>query len=920
MATMMQVLMALDDGALGELLRLRPDLASPPPAGFAELAERASRNGSLQAAFAGLDQFTGVVLQACCVIEDGARPEMVVALLGGPGRCPADAVEAALGRLAARAMLWRDGGGGIHAAPALHAAFSYPLGLGRPLAVLAARSQVTVGDIEGALVRLGLPKKQPGERKGDLVARLGAALADPVLVGGVLAGGPAAARELAHRLASGRPTLPMQRAYGRRPAASPSEWLSERLLVVPCDWYQAEMPREVGLALRGGDAGLADLAWSRPAVVASMPEAAMVSAAARAGAAEAVRITEALLEAWSAAPPAALKSGGIGVRDLKRAAVATGCAETHVGVYAEVAAAAGLLLQTGERFLPTADYDAWRNGEPAQRWLRLASGWLATARVPSLAGERDVDDKPIAALNPKFTLRAVTDVRAAVLAALAADPTSAPEPKSLAVALWWDRPAVWNSFPLDPPTAVDMVLREAALLGVSGEGALSPWGLELVAGRYGAALAAAGALGRSETAVTLQADLTAVAAGPVSADLGAELALLADVESRGAATVWRFSDRSIGRAFDAGRTADDILRFLAARARKGVPQTLEYLVGDVARRHGQIRVGKVASYVRADDPAVIAELGAAKKLRRCGLRAVAPTVAVATVDAAALVAALREAGYLAVEEDAGGATVVRAPTRKRAASPQRPATPPRTGTGGRRSGPAPATPASPWPADVAFWVAGVPASRPGDTVDVGALVSALRAAGRGPAPPARRDPRTGRIIDNAAPRSAGPSHPFCHQDGPFDSGRDNDFDPSIDLDDDIDDDDFDDDLDDDDFDDDLGFNPMCDCPDCVEAKAAFLGDDPVLLAQVSALLEASPDGTAERLALLDGACRDGRALLIAYQHPRTGPATDVFRVLTVTGTAAHLRDSDGRERLIDVDWIEAILETVGGSSRRRGRR
>ena len=67
-------------------------------------------------------------------------------------------------------------------------------------------------------------------------------------------------------------------------------------------------------------------------------------------------------------------------------------------------------------------------------------------------------------------------------------------------------------------------------------------------------------------------------------------------------------------------------------------------------------------------------------------------MAVATVDAAALVAALRDAGYLAVEEDAGGATVVRAPARRRAASTERPPTPLRPRPGRSRSGAAPDTP------------------------------------------------------------------------------------------------------------------------------------------------------------------------------------------------------------------------------------
>jgi hypothetical protein len=208
-----------------------------------------------------------------------------------------------------------------------------------------------------------------------------------------------------------------------------------------------------------------------------------------------------------------------------------------------------------------------------------------------------------------------------------------------------------------------------------------------------------------------------------------------------------------------------------------------------------------------------------------------------------------------------------------------------------------------------------PPGRPVEPVDVPTLVSALRAAGKGPTGPARRDPRTGRIVGGVVPLPRRyPDRPAS----PFDDDRDDDVDPSCDLDD-FDDVDGLDEIDDDDFD----FNPDCDCPDCIEAAArADVGDDPVLLAQLSALLEASPDDADDRITVLDGARRDGRPLLIAYEHPRTGPATDVFRVLTVTGTTAHLSDNAGRERLIDVEWIEAILETATGArpGRSRGRR
>src|SRR5581483_288941 len=800
-------------------------------------------------------------------------------------------------------------------------AFSYPLGLGRPLAVLAGQGSTTVADLEQALVRLGRPGKQAGERKGDLVARLAEAVGDPVVVGGVLASAPPAVRELADRLAGGRPTLPVQRSYGRA-GGSPYEWLVERLLVVPFDWYQAEMPREVGLALRGGEAAVVDLTWARPAVASSTPDPATVAAAARAAAAEAVRVIDALIEAWGSAPPAALKAGGVGVRDLKRAAQAAGCAEPDIGVYVEVAAAAGLVRQAGDRFLPTAAVDAWRGGQPAQRWLRLATGWLGVGRVPSLAGDRDTDDKPIAALNPKFTVPVAADVRAAALAALAADPGRAPEPKSLAAAMYWDRPGLWDALPLDPAVVVEMVVREATLLGVAGEGALSPWGTELAAGRHDAALGAAEVLGRNETTITIQADLTAVAAGPVGADLATELALLADVESRGAATVWRFSDRSIGRAFDAGRTVDGIVAFLAAHARRGVPQTLEYLVGDVARRHGRIRAGTVGSYVRADDPAVITEACGAKKLARCGLRAVAPTVAVATVDAPTLVAALRDGGFLAVEEDADGATVIHAPVRNRAASTEAPAASGGTGRGRRSTRPSSDTPDAPPPDETAFWVTLSTAGRSAEPVDLAGLVAQLRAAGRGPTGPLRRDPRTGRIAGVVPIRPGLDPRDLDGLGSPFDDWRSavNEPDPYDDPDD-------VDGLGDFDEVDGPAFYPGCDCRDCREAAGSVLGDDSiagdeaVVLSELSALLEASPEDTAERIALLDDARRDGRPLLIAYQHPRRGPATDVFRVLTVTGTTVHLRDSSGREQLVDVEWIEAILETgARPGRRRRGRR
>ena len=104
------------------------------------------------------------------------------------------------------------------------------------------------------------------------------------------------------------------------------------------------------------------------------------------------------------------------------------------------------------------------------------------------------------------------------------------------------------------------------------------------------------------------------------------LGVLADVESKGGATVYRFTPGSVRRALDAGRPPSDLHAFLATHSRTPVPQPLSYLVDDVARRHGHLRVGAASAYVRCDDDALLAEILADKRSAALRLRRLAPTV------------------------------------------------------------------------------------------------------------------------------------------------------------------------------------------------------------------------------------------------------------------------------------------------------
>ncbi|MFJ5553528.1 helicase-associated domain-containing protein [Streptomyces sp. NPDC093225] len=158
--------------------------------------------------------------------------------------------------------------------------------------------------------------------------------------------------------------------------------------------------------------------------------------------------------------------------------------------------------------------------------------------------------------------------------------------------------------------------------------------------------------------VLLQADLTAVAPGPLERHLADTLAVLADVESKGGATVYRFTPASVRRALDAGHDAADLHSFLERHSRTPVPQPLAYLIDDVARRHGHLRVGAASSYVRCDDDAMLGEILADKRSQALGLRRLAPTVLAAQTDPTTLLDGLRAMGYAPAAESATGDVLV----------------------------------------------------------------------------------------------------------------------------------------------------------------------------------------------------------------------------------------------------------------------
>lgn len=671
MRTLADALRGWDDDALAALVLARPDVARPAPADLGQLAARVAGRGSVAMALDRLDRAHLAVVEALALLSEPVGGCDVARIVYAS---PATVI-AVLERLRSLALVWGDDADLRLVRAARDVLGSTPAGLGPALVALL--TSTSPARVKALADDVGL------EAGGDPVAtaaRIAAAYADPAWAQARIDDAAAAAGDDALRLLERLRPGPASGRLGRVPAdvrlataETVLEHLLARGLLVAVDDQTVTLPREVGLHLRGGRTTTTPV--DHPPVLSTRPVQAPVVDRIGAGAAfEAVRRIELALETWGTGPPAVLRSGGVGVRDVRAVAAELDVAVDEAGFLLEVAMAARLLAagddaELDQAWLPTAEFDHWREQPLELRWSWLAAAWLNSHRATVLVGERDDRDRPVNPLSPDLERGNAAAVRRATLEVLAGvDPGAAiDDPEQPVAVVAWQRPrrVVLRD------ALVRRTLREAGWLGVAATGAVTAAARVLLAADAGeAARVLAPLLPQPVDHVLLQADLTAVAPGPLVPKVGHGLALLADVESRGGATVFRFSGDSVRRALDAGWPASEVHAFLQAHSRTPVPQPLTYLVDDAARRHGRLRVGNAGVYVRSDEPAELDTLLADAALAPLQLRRLAPTVALSELPADVVLARLRRAHRAPLREAADGRTVDVTQDSRRARPPR----------------------------------------------------------------------------------------------------------------------------------------------------------------------------------------------------------------------------------------------------------
>ena len=623
-------LAGLDTAQLTRLLEHRPDvLVEPAPRSIRELGLRLDSVDSVHAALARIDADEAVVAQTVAL---GAKTvaEVAARLAGSPQQ-----VRDVVDGLSARGLAWLSGDR-IELPRRLAERFEAGLSRFRPLDQVGRQARVD----ELRIAVAGLGADPAGLKKPELINRLAALYNDPEVVARALAALPAAAREYLDLV---RTTGFVDFGYRAR-STGPVHVLVRAGLLVASAYLPAELPREVAAALLLGSRRALR---GRP----ELPVSADAPDTGRAGAEAALLALTTLLDEARHRPLAALKKGGVGTRERTRLATKIGLSEPALWI--DVAAAAGLLSRTTAGYAPTAGYDAWRAETAVRRWAVAVVAWFGMEVTPT---SRETEDGEVPPPEPLGSAGGL--VRRALLRAGA-------EGRSLRAAA---EEISWFC-PLQPYDEAGLqrklvaATREAELLGLVAGDRLAALGEHLLAAvdrsdpAEALVAAVADLLPDARTLLVLQSDLTALVSGQPSAAAAQLLAEAAVPESRGVAATWRFSPESVRSALDLGWTADTLRNELAAISGRPLPQPLDYLIADVGRRHGAVRVRGGRACITGSE-AEIAEILATRSLRTLHLSRLAPTVLTSPFELDQVVDRLRKAGFMPMPEDAEGVTIV----------------------------------------------------------------------------------------------------------------------------------------------------------------------------------------------------------------------------------------------------------------------
>lgn len=624
---------------LESLLSQRPDLLHPVPTDLGQLATRATTSPSVTAVLNNLNTLALQICHAFAGLSDPCSRDEVHRGLSKASGYQEQAVNTAIDHLWALGLVWGNDEE-LHLIRSARESFGgHPCGLGPSFSQ--SRRQVRQYEEEPELVRK------------------------------LMASAPTQVIEIVEQLLWTNPIGSVRNADRRihiDEIKTPTDWLLARELLVPVGDSSVVMPREVALALRD-DQLLQSLNTQEPSVEVGQLQFQDQDALGAHEALNFVRLCETLLEHWSIEPPSQLRGGGLAIRDLSLAAELLRVDEVTTALVIEVSFAAGLLASSAdEEWVPTTGYDRWLGIDDAARWCALATAWCATTRASHLIGSQG--GERINALSAQVERNYIAPLRSRILHTLAnMNSSTITNADALVAYIDWHHP---RQATRSRAEAIFAILQQASALGITARCALTSFGRAIATEQDDPATLLGNFLPEPVDHIIVQSDLTALAPGRLLALPHRTMGVIADVESLGMATTYRFTEASIRRALDQGKSAHDILEFLKTLSKTPLPQPLVYLVEDVSRKHGALRLGVASVYLRCDDANLISQVQVDRRLASLRFKQIAPGILVSASPADVVLGRLRDAGYAPVAESADGTVMIHRPDERRTSAKSSP--------------------------------------------------------------------------------------------------------------------------------------------------------------------------------------------------------------------------------------------------------
>ena len=594
---------------LRKLIEQRLDLIQPIPEDISALAVRATSAPSIINAMNSLNRVELDLCEVLAALPDGTNVETVHRALNQSDGYILEAIDEALMHLWQLGLTWGNQSNIFLVRTVREMYGQYPCALGPSFS----NTRATVRTFE----------QQP-----DQLLKL-------------LASAPEDAVKILQEMAWANPLGTYPDAFKRvtpKLAKTATQWLLAHELLVPVDDNTVILPQEIALIVRGFQYRKVINCTPPRLNTIEVPQA-KCDASGTHSILELIHTVQNVIDNLGRSPVAPLRTGGISLKDFTGLSQKLHVTEKLLALILEIAASSSLIaLDDHFGWTPTSVYDQWIQMEDAAKWSSLALTWLNLPKAP-MNTLSSTSKTPVLAQGQEFT--EVITLRRAILSCLQSlDPDHGTNATTLTNYLQWHQPRADRQHFED----ISAILFEAEILGIVGLGSLTTFGRSLTEGNDGIEELNR-ALPDFIDHIIVQADLTALAPGRLPQLERNFITQIADIESTGVASIYRFSNSSVLRGIEQGLSPEEIIERLTQLSRTPIPQTLTYLVNDIARRHGLLQIGHASVYLRCEDQNVISAILADKSLTTLEFKQIAPGILISGHPREIVLAHLRKAGY-----------------------------------------------------------------------------------------------------------------------------------------------------------------------------------------------------------------------------------------------------------------------------------